>query len=83
MTSAADLRAQLVDLLQVAVANGVPQADAVNVVLERPKSVSHGDYACNVAMQLAKPLRRNPREIAQSIVSDTRCRRRLWPRRCW
>ncbi|UCH48321.1 MAG: arginine--tRNA ligase [Betaproteobacteria bacterium] len=69
MTSAADLRAQLVDLLQVAVANGVPQADAVNVVLERPKSVSHGDYACNVAMQLAKPLRRNPREIAQSIVS--------------
>jgi arginyl-tRNA synthetase len=69
MSSAADLRAQLVDLLQVAVANGVPQAVAVNVVLERPKSVSHGDYACNVAMQLAKPLRRNPREIAQSIVS--------------
>jgi arginyl-tRNA synthetase len=69
MSSATDLRAQLVDLLQVAVANGVPQAAAVNVVLERPKSVSHGDYACNVAMQLAKPLRRNPREIAQSIVS--------------
>ncbi len=69
MTSATDLRAQLVDLLRVAVANGVPQAAAVNVVLERPKSVSHGDYACNVAMQLAKPLRRNPREIAQSIVS--------------
>lgn len=68
MTSATDLRAQLVDLLQIAVTNGVPQAAEVNVVLERPKSVSHGDYACNVAMQLAKPLRRNPREIAQSIV---------------
>jgi len=38
-------------------------------MLERPKAAGHGDYACNVAMQLAKPLRRNPREIAQSIVS--------------
>jgi arginyl-tRNA synthetase len=69
MTSAADLRAELIELLQFAVANGVPQADEVRLVLERPRSVSHGDYACNVAMQLAKPLRRNPREIAERIVS--------------
>ena len=38
------------------------------VVLERPKVASHGDLACNVAMQIAKPLRRNPREIAQQVV---------------
>nr|NIO43091.1 arginine--tRNA ligase [Burkholderiales bacterium] len=44
------------------------QASQVDVVLERPKLPSHGDYACNVAMQLAKLLRCNPREIAQSIV---------------
>ncbi len=69
MNSAIDLRAQLVELLQVAVTNSVPQATQVNVVLERPKLASHGDYACNVAMQLAKPLRRNPREIAHGIVS--------------
>ena len=68
MDSATNLRAQLVDLLQVAVASSVPQATDVTLVLERPKSAEHGDYACNVAMQLAKPLRRNPREIAQSIV---------------
>jgi len=68
MNSATNVRAQLVDLLQAAVASSVPQAADVTLVLERPKSAEHGDYACNVAMQLAKPLRRNPREIAQSIV---------------
>ena len=68
MNSAVSVRAQLVELLQIAMANVIPQAPGVNVVLERPKSVKHGDYACNVAMQLAKPMHRNPREIAQSIV---------------
>ena len=36
--------------------------------LERPKLGAHGDYACNVAMQLAKPLKRNPRQIAAEIL---------------
>ncbi|HTN48056.1 MAG TPA: arginine--tRNA ligase [Burkholderiaceae bacterium] len=40
----------------------------VPVVLERPKVESHGDAACNVAMQVAKSLRRNPREIGQAIA---------------
>ena len=68
MNSAVDLRARLADLLRAALENSVPQAPFVEVVLERPKSADHGDYACNVAMQLAKPLRRNPREIAAAIV---------------
>lgn len=38
------------------------------IVLERPKVAAHGDVACNVAMQLAKPLKKNPRELAQRIV---------------
>ena len=38
------------------------------VVLERPRDASHGDVACNIAMQLAKQLKRNPRELAQAIV---------------
>ncbi|GAB2905460.1 arginine--tRNA ligase [Paraburkholderia jirisanensis] len=38
------------------------------IVLERPKVAAHGDVACNVAMQLAKPLRVNPRQLAQQIV---------------
>jgi len=39
------------------------------VVLERPRDPTHGDFACNIAMQLAKQLKMNPRELAQKIVS--------------
>ncbi len=38
------------------------------VTLERPKQAGHGDLACNLALQLAKPLRRNPREVALALV---------------
>ncbi|MFZ6768403.1 arginine--tRNA ligase [Undibacterium sp. Di26W] len=39
------------------------------ILLERPRDPSHGDAACNIAMQIAKPLRKNPRELAQAIVA--------------
>ncbi|HEX4917925.1 MAG TPA: arginine--tRNA ligase [Limnobacter sp.] len=39
------------------------------VTLEKPKDPSHGDVACNLAMQLAKPARRNPRELAQQLAA--------------
>ncbi len=39
------------------------------VVLERPRDPSHGDIACNIAMQLAKQLKMNPRELATRIVA--------------
>ena len=42
---------------------------APNVVLERPRDASHGDIACNIAMQLAKQLKMNPRELAHKIVA--------------
>jgi arginyl-tRNA synthetase len=41
-------------------------ADVV-VELDRPDE-QHGDFATNVAMRLAKPLHRNPRDLAQEIV---------------
>lgn len=63
---------QLISLIQAAVAQSLPDAQAdtarANVLLERPKVAAHGDVATNVAMQLAKPARRNPRELAQAIV---------------
>lgn len=43
----------------------------VEVVLTRP-DVQFGDYATNVAMQLAKPLGKNPREIAEQIAAKLR-----------
>ena len=36
--------------------------------LERPKAADHGDVACNIALQLAKSWKLNPRELAQSLV---------------
>ncbi len=58
---------QLISLISAAVQTVVPDTQA-NVLLERPKVAAHGDIATNVAMQLAKPARRNPRELAQQIV---------------
>ena len=40
----------------------------VKVTLERPKVAAHGDFACNVAMQLARQLKKNPREIATQLI---------------
>lgn len=40
-----------------------------SIILERPKAAAHGDLACNIALQLAKPLKVNPRELAQRIAA--------------
>ena len=34
---------------------------------ESPKVAAHGDFACTAAMQLAKPLRLNPRQLAETL----------------
>ena len=36
--------------------------------LERPKAVDHGDVACNIALQISKAWKLNPKELAQSLV---------------
>ena len=38
-------------------------------VIERARSREHGDFACNVAMLLAKPARIKPRELAEKLVA--------------
>jgi arginyl-tRNA synthetase len=43
-------------------------ADISEPVLERPKEETHGDYSTNTAMVLAKQLKKNPREIAKSLI---------------
>jgi arginyl-tRNA synthetase len=63
--------------LQDAVGTLLPDAQP-NILLERPKVAAHGDVATNVAMQVAKAAKRNPRELAQAIVdaltADARAR---------
>jgi arginyl-tRNA synthetase len=43
---------------------------SVDVTIQRPKSPEHGDFASSIALVLAKPLGRNPREIAESIKTE-------------
>ncbi len=45
-----------------------PGSDAA-ITIERPRQASHGDHACNLAMQLAKALKRNPREVAAELLA--------------
>ncbi len=44
------------------------EIDIDTIIIEIPKDTSHGDYSSNIAMQLTRKLRRNPREIANTIV---------------
>ncbi|HZF80816.1 MAG TPA: arginine--tRNA ligase, partial [Rubrivivax sp.] len=46
----------------------VSPGSVVTAAFESPKHATHGDLACTAAMPLAKPLRKNPREVAQSLM---------------
>lgn len=67
-TASADARTLLAGLIQRALEQVVPTGTAARILLDRPKQAQHGDFACNIAMQLAKELRGNPRAIAQKIL---------------
>jgi arginyl-tRNA synthetase len=57
---------ELTGLVRDAMAQaGMPARDPA---FERPKQRAHGDWSCNVALTLAKPLGQPPREIAQAII---------------
>jgi arginyl-tRNA synthetase len=69
--------AQLSDSVIAAIAAAVAAGDLhveppQAVTIERPKNREHGDYATNVALQLAKTAGRPPREIAELIAAQLR-----------
>lgn len=64
-----DVRMHLSALFDEAIRKVAPAVLAPSIVLEKPRLAEHGDYACNVALQLAKQLRRAPREIAGQLVA--------------
>ncbi|MFN2348355.1 MAG: arginine--tRNA ligase [Thioalkalivibrio sp.] len=47
----------------------LPTDAAVDVQVTRTKDKAHGDFATNVALQLAKPARKKPRDVAEAIVA--------------
>ena len=68
----AELSAALSSVLDDVIASGALDVAADRrpgaVAIERPKSADHGDYATNIALQLAKPAGRSPREVAQLLA---------------
>ena len=66
----ADPRLLLADLLRTALASVAPDHAGASISLERPKQASHGDFSTNLALQLAKPLRRSPRDLAALLVAE-------------
>ena len=64
MTHADALRAEL---SRAARTLGAP--DDVSPILERPRDPSFGDWATNLAMTLARPLGKKPRDIADALIA--------------
>ena len=68
------MKDQLKELIESALASLITQqslpadVSSADVQLERTKDRSHGDFASNIAMVLAKPAKMNPRQIATLIV---------------
>ena len=60
-------RGHLSQLLQQA-AQALHIEGKLNIEISRTKQASHGDYSCNLAMQLAKALHKSPREIAGILI---------------
>ena len=67
---AQDVKSQLTALLQQALASVAPESASAAIHLERPRDPTHGDFATNLAMQLAKALKKNPREIATRLLAE-------------
>jgi len=65
----AEIKSHLTELLTRALAKVAPQQPGSLISLERPKQAQHGDFSCPAAMQLARALKRNPRELALELVA--------------
>ena len=63
-----NFKSHFIELLRPVLSSLVPSGPDIEIEFSRPKQPGHGDYSCNLAMQLAKPLRRSPRDVAASLV---------------
>ena len=63
------VKTELLQALAVCLDKLVPGA-GVKAVFESPKVAAHGDFATTAAMQWAKPLKLNPRELADNLRTD-------------
>jgi len=64
-----DIKAHLAELLRAALASVGPGLSA-EIQLERPRDPTHGDFSSNLAMQLARTLKENPRKVAERLMHE-------------
>src|SRR5438034_8600928 len=64
-----DPKSQVEAAIRAALAKVAPDQAGVHILVERPKQSGHGDFSTNIALQLAKQLKRNPRELAGQIAA--------------
>ena len=64
-----EIKTHLAALFRTALAKVAPEVVDAEVLIERPRDAGHGDFACNLALQLAKKLKRNPRQLAEQLVA--------------
>ena len=60
------VKTELLDALKAALEALLPGAGD-KAAFESPRQAAHGDLACTAAMQLAKPLKSNPRAVAEQL----------------
>lgn len=65
-----NVKTRLTALIQQALASVAPAAANTSILLERPRDAAHGDFATNLALQLARQLKKNPRDIARQLVNE-------------
>jgi len=58
------------EIKNAVVKTGLVQDDGVTIILENTRDKNHGDYATNIAMQLTKVAKKNPRVIAEEILAN-------------
>jgi len=66
-----DPKLHLIELLRASLASVAPDAAASlpEILIERPKQAGHGDFASNLALQLARGMKANPRQIAEKLLA--------------
>src|SRR6185503_15844510 len=67
---AIDPKVEIEAALRRALRAEAPQFADMPIVLERPRQAGHGDFSSNVALQLAKSLKTNPRQLAAALVAQ-------------
>lgn len=70
------MKASIIEMLRIALDRlphdvlPLEHRDNIDIQVDRTRDRAHGDFASNLALTLAKPARRKPREIAQMLVNE-------------